>query len=527
MSELAVNIPIRTTANTAGTTAVTKSLETLETEVKQLTQQMRQLATDSDAFNETRTRLATLNDEIKVLKHGKDEAAGSARNFGQAMLQGSRGVQDFAAAGIPGMVNNVESLATAMGLGASAAGGLTLAFVGVELIMKNWPAIKAAFGSKDEMKDFWSSLTPEDSYKTSLREVAEYQERLASAIERASEARKKALETQQQEADWLESQKKKWEAVLPEKLPELPGMGGPSAGLVKAANNQAGEETKYDAELAKFRNLDAATEKQKKEITDTEKRMNLDVLLQSQLKADEEEEANLPSGPDRWSKQNEIRARMEQRRKQTQAEQQGLGSVPLTGQLTGDGEKDVEVLKASLAEAKERLNDLENKRLEAAGAVESQRGNVEQATQATSRAAATDREAEGITAAKAGLLPLPGQFAGADAAMGIPPQDPAKDAFNKGVSALDEAVGDGKGDTSAEVQVIERMRAAIESGKMDRAAALERALREMESLQANGSEMEQRLTSTLSAFAQTMASLASRLSAIEGEVNTINSNRVR
>jgi hypothetical protein len=64
-------------------------------------------------------------------------------NFGRAMLEGSRALQDFQAAGVLGIQNNIEGLATAMGLGAGAAGALTVAMLALPpLFSKLWDVLR-------------------------------------------------------------------------------------------------------------------------------------------------------------------------------------------------------------------------------------------------------------------------------------------------------------------------------------------------------------------------------------------------
>jgi hypothetical protein len=82
--------------------------------------------------------------KAQVANLGKEIDAGMQRSKGaasRALLDVSRGVQDFASAGIMGIVNNVEgiarSTATAMGksaqMAAGIAGGLTLVAVGIQV----------------------------------------------------------------------------------------------------------------------------------------------------------------------------------------------------------------------------------------------------------------------------------------------------------------------------------------------------------------------------------------------------------
>jgi hypothetical protein len=53
-------------------------------------------------------------------------AKGGAANLGRSMLESGRIVQDFAQGGIPGILNNIEGMTVALGLGAGMAGALTV-----------------------------------------------------------------------------------------------------------------------------------------------------------------------------------------------------------------------------------------------------------------------------------------------------------------------------------------------------------------------------------------------------------------
>ena len=94
----------------------------------------------------------------------------------RALLDVSRGVQDFAAAGILGIVNNVEGIArnvaVAMGksanMAASVAGGLTLVAVGVQLLS---PLLRSLGEETLKFFGFWKSGT--DVVKNSVAGMME------------------------------------------------------------------------------------------------------------------------------------------------------------------------------------------------------------------------------------------------------------------------------------------------------------------------------------------------------------------
>lgn len=75
-----------------------------------------------------------VKDSIDGIANAQNKASGSGRNMGNAMLQASRGLQDFAAAGLPGIINNVEGIAAGLGMGAGIAGAATVAAVAIQAI---------------------------------------------------------------------------------------------------------------------------------------------------------------------------------------------------------------------------------------------------------------------------------------------------------------------------------------------------------------------------------------------------------
>lgn len=117
----------------------------------------------ADAYVEVAADDAKFKSQVANL--GKEIDAGMARSKGaasRALLDISRGVQDFSAAGIMGIVNNVEgitrSVATAMGKSASVAagvaGGLTLVAVGFQVAA---PLLKQLTEETSKFFGLWTS----------------------------------------------------------------------------------------------------------------------------------------------------------------------------------------------------------------------------------------------------------------------------------------------------------------------------------------------------------------------------------
>jgi hypothetical protein len=111
------------------------------------------------ASRNAQVHAATLNQNVAP---AHDRVAGSSRNMGNAVLQGSRAIQDMQY-GLAGAVNNLEGIAGALGFGAGVAGAVTLVAVAVQTL---GPAVVEWFKSLDtEGKKL-------DELKTKLREGA-------------------------------------------------------------------------------------------------------------------------------------------------------------------------------------------------------------------------------------------------------------------------------------------------------------------------------------------------------------------
>jgi hypothetical protein len=131
--------------------------------------------------------------------------------------------------------------------------------------------------------------------------------------------------------------------------------------------------------------------------------------------------------------------------------------------------------------------------------------------QAQKEAAASDLDA-GVMSARSGLNNM---------AEAVGSQGAGPDAYRGGLNALSGALGDGKGNTAAELEVVERMRASIANGSATRTEALQRALGEMERLQTGSTQMEQKLASVLGAYASKLQQISAVLNEVESRVNNI------
>lgn len=90
-------------------------------------------AKDAD---EAAAKVEKLKDRLEKLDAAQQKQAKSSGSSAQSLLQLGRGIQDFQAAGLAGIVNNFEGLALALGLGSGVAGVATIAAVALQTLAK-------------------------------------------------------------------------------------------------------------------------------------------------------------------------------------------------------------------------------------------------------------------------------------------------------------------------------------------------------------------------------------------------------
>lgn len=500
MANEGVNIPIKTTADTSGEKAASASLKNLQKELKETQKQMRALGDASPEFAPLKEKAAGLEKQIETLGDSQEKAAGKGVNFGQSMLQGSRAVQDFSAAGIPGMVNNVESLASALGLGASAAGGFTLAFVAIEVLIRNWDTWFGEEKAK-QVKDFWAAITPEEAQITRIREMNEQLEAQAANYERIAESQKAARKQQAQELDFLKQRAELWKGIVqtPEERGDLPSLTtGPkvSDATMEAQAKLKDAQSDTQRRVNAFRDLDKAAEEQRQRVENINKIATLPERVKFANDRDARTLAGLdtsfddsgsPNSPEQMRQAEQIRAQIKQREKDMRAQ---LQSVPgLTDGLTGDPEKDNESLQAKAQQEREQLNQLEQKRLAAAREAEAAAKAQAEAEGTVKQQVNKDKEAFTAPFFKdIGGLDLPpptGQFSGADSRAGI-------DVMNQQINQAQQQVS----------QALQSNGGAV-----------------VESL----STMQNGLVGVLSAMVQKVSEINSFTRTLESDVNTLRS----
>lgn len=114
-------------------------------ELSETQRQLRGVASATQASSAATQQAAKSTKDLgDAAEKSGDKTRKGGANAAQALLTLGRGVQDFSAAGLGGVINNVEQFASALGLGAGIAGTATVAAVAVQLL---GPAVTRFLGS--------------------------------------------------------------------------------------------------------------------------------------------------------------------------------------------------------------------------------------------------------------------------------------------------------------------------------------------------------------------------------------------
>jgi hypothetical protein len=175
-----------------------------EIDVEQYRDGMRRLRTE---IHELTKSLDTVDDATTHATHGRGGRGGTGmQGFGMAMLQASRGIQDFQAAGIMGMVNNVEGLAMALGLGAGLSGVATLAFVALQVLRPMFVGTgEDAIDATDEIANLTAEIEKLEKKPSKVRIDRTEIEDAKRELE-ALKAAKTAFDAEQKKQDTIESE---------------------------------------------------------------------------------------------------------------------------------------------------------------------------------------------------------------------------------------------------------------------------------------------------------------------------------
>jgi hypothetical protein len=231
-----ITLNVQTTADTSGLAAAGAAVAKLGAQAQQAAAAVNPWTTAAKMAADTYVKempeaakavvkLSDAQRHATVTMNGVEAAGRDMRNGmvgnAQAMLQLSRGVQD-AQYGVGGLVNNIEGITMALGMGAGLAGVLTVAAVGFDILDKNTDVFgrqtraaaekaaelsaaltKAADESKKAADAADAATSSEAKRTAALEATKETYEGWAVALERAVKARERlaALEGQGADAD--------------------------------------------------------------------------------------------------------------------------------------------------------------------------------------------------------------------------------------------------------------------------------------------------------------------------------------
>jgi hypothetical protein len=140
---------------------------------------------DLAAAKQTEQAVKGVKAANEQLDQSQDKVAGSGKNMGNALLQGSRAIQDMQY-GLAGAVNNLEGIASALGLGAGVAGVVTVLAVAVQTL---GPKVVEWFASLDkEGAKVKATAQTFEAFTAQLREGFDPAQQAAKASSEAFEA---------------------------------------------------------------------------------------------------------------------------------------------------------------------------------------------------------------------------------------------------------------------------------------------------------------------------------------------------
>ncbi len=506
MADPGVNIPIRATLSGSGLRDAAAGNDALQKELRESQQAMTGLNSEAAktdaALKDHATAAKQTAAQIDQAGEAHDKAAKKGANFGNAMLQGSRGIQDLSAAGIPGVVNNLEGLASALGMTAGAAGGITLVAVGLDLLVRNWDKIKAAFGAPEEVKAFWSAITPDEATQRRLDAFNRSLEAQIMLNERLAESRKASIQAAREEDELMQKRAALWKGITPTPeergdLPPLPGTEGPSPAMREAQRKLQEAQASTQQKVSDFKALDQATKEQEQRVANMARIASFDESSRlanasdraeiDRLSAFENEGGVVPE--DVAQRLATLRRQVEERQAQMRAE---IQAVPgLTDGLTGDSEKDSEKLQSRAAEARAQLDQLNAQRLQAVREAEQAARAQAKAEEGVAGQQTLDQETRAAQTFKnLGLPPAPGQFGGSDEQGGI----------------------------NAALQRVEQQRAQS-------TAAAQQLTGVVENLASDSSAAQQQLAQALAAMMGAFRAMSADAAATRAELETMRANR--
>ena len=188
-------------------------------------------ATEAEAKAAEEAARALGHQEAAAKKVGKatEEVAKSSGSSARSLLELGRGIQDFQAAGLNGVVNNFEGLALALGLGSGVAGMATIAAVAIQSLMPQIKKLADSFsdeGAVAEAKAISALSEEADKLKEKLRELAGAHTERAKAMREDNLALERKIKLEEEarknaEAAFKEETERQAKARAMERAPSL------------------------------------------------------------------------------------------------------------------------------------------------------------------------------------------------------------------------------------------------------------------------------------------------------------------
>lgn len=574
----AVNIPIKATVDERDLGKFSGSLAALRSQLKQAKSDFENAAPNGASFRVAAAEVRRLEQELEQVEKSATKAAGNkgAGGAGQGMLLLGQALED-AQYGLRGVMNNIPGLVTSFGLGAGAAGVLQIGLVAVSQIMDlisaqakanngkpllgdmtfderimremdnfslalerqrdaarerndalrdTVAAVDAAIKAEQEMlklrremedEDFVSTGDPvrdivlkKDIALTRADEDAALREKERNAKLEAARAEQAARE---QEAAQLAAEAK----AQADKVAGLKQRAAVEAALAAAkspdmiASANAGDTSGSLREWAVSGLLDSLPGLKglfigKKAISGEEI-----FALQERLKGLPQLEGFEPTGKaaDDEQRRRDLFAQEVQKQDQLKKAQQDAAREAASGkrklgtvEATAEGDRALD----------EERTTRERRRIESRADSDIERQLATEREQAAQQDQVQPGAAD-ISAARQGLRNMAGQDGATATAKGA-------------LGAMDAAIADGEGDTGREVQIVKEMLSKMGSDRAQNAALMQQALREMESVQSEGSQMQQRLASALGAVSAAFRAMRADLDSLQSEFQSYrDSNR--
>jgi hypothetical protein len=574
-----IDIPIRTKVDDKDVPKLEANLKSLRASLRQANSELEKASAGSSAFDAAAADVARLKNEIKTLEGAATRAAGKKGDAGMGMLQLGQAIED-AQYGLRGVMNNIPGLVMSLGLGAGAAGVLQVGLVAVSQVLD----LIGRQSKGLENKPILGELTFDEKVMDQARQFTELLERQRDAVEQRNVALRDTVEAaaaaikaeqelikfrrQVEDEDFVSTgdpvrdaairRDRALQRTIEDANTRQSERGTKLAGARGEQQNREQDVAGLEVQLAKQKELvegirkRAALEKALAFAQDPKMRASANAgdtagslrewavsgmldsmpfvkdlfigrkaidgaqvaMLQSKMKGLPMLPGFEPTGnaEEDEKKRRELLSAEVERQRELQKLRDDAAREAETGKRRLATTEAATSAEAQLDEAKTaREQELIRRRAEAETQRLLEEENKKRQEQAQKEAAASDLDA-GVKSARSGL----NNMVNAVGSQGAGP-----DAYRGGLNALSSALGDGKGDTAAELDVVERMRASIANGSATRMEALQRALGEMERLQSGSTQMEQKLASVLGAYATKLQQMSAVLNEVESRVNNI------